>query len=121
MSCQWLSQDVNRKEQLSWHHYLCAAAVSLLVPFLVACVQSALVMHRGYRLSFALLYGFDFRMLLYIGFWIWIAPVAFISFLILLPFLRFPFWRRAVLVFVCFGWIWFIFRYCEAVTRGYGS
>jgi hypothetical protein len=57
-------------------------------------------------------------MLLHSGFWEGTAAMALISFLILLPFLRFPILRRFVLAVVCFGWIWFTFAF-EAVSRGY--
>ncbi len=67
-----------------------------------------------------MLYGFDIRMLFRSpSLWGWTAVMALVSFLVLLPFLRFPIWRRVALAGVCFGWRWFIFAFCEAVTRGY--
>ncbi|HEV7926035.1 MAG TPA: hypothetical protein VGR14_11795 [Verrucomicrobiae bacterium] len=98
-----------------------AGIMSLLVPFLVACVQSALVVHRGYRLGFAMLDGFNFKSLLRFEFWPEIALMALISFLILLPFLRSPTARRIILGCVCVGWTWFIFTFVEAATKGYGA
>ena len=119
MTLEFLSDDVNRRQRLSWSHYIFAGIVSLFMPVLVACVQSVLVFRRGYRLGFAILYGFDIRMLLRLNFWVWTLAMVLISFLLLLPLLRFPVWRRLGLASVCFGWTWFIF-FCEAVTRGYG-
>jgi hypothetical protein len=112
-------REASLKQKLSWRHYLFAGLMSGLVPFSVTCLQSALVIRRGFRLSFAMLYGLDVRMLLHEGFWEWAAAMALISFLILLPFLKFPILRRFVLAVVCVGWTWFIFAFCEAVTRGY--
>ena len=114
----WLSQDVMGDRRLSWRDYLGAAGMSLLMPLLVVGLQSVIVMGRGHRLDFAMLSRIDVAVLSSIEFWAWTAAIVLVSFLVLLPFLRLPLWRRIVFVGVCAAWTWIALA-SEGVTRGY--
>jgi hypothetical protein len=50
--------------------------------------------------------------------WFWLALPAAITFILVLPFLRFPVARRLVLVCVCLGWVILVSTLGRAKTRG---
>jgi hypothetical protein len=106
--------QLSKHRGLSRWDLISAALMSLLAPVLVEFLQSMLVLHRGYRLRFAFLYQMldDFSDG---GLWIGGAIIAVITFLILLPFLRFPVLSRFVFICLCIGWT-YLFYATEPVT-----
>jgi len=112
----WLSQNVMRERRLFWRDYLGAAGMALLMPLLVAGLQSVMVMGRGHRFGFAMLNRIDIAALSTVEFWAWTAAMIVVSFLVFLPFLRFPLYRRIVFLGVCAAWTWIALA-SEGVTR----
>src|SRR6266850_1816346 len=100
--------------RLSRWDFISAAVMSLLAPVLVGCFQSMLVLDRGYRLGFACFYQMldDFS---HGGLWIGGGIIAVVTFLLLLPFLRFPVLSRVAFICLCVGWT-YLFYANEAVT-----
>jgi hypothetical protein len=97
------------RQKLGWFNYLIAAAVAYLSTvgsfFLCGLVQS-LPDGRG-------IFGLSDTQL-----WFWMALPAAITFVLVLPFLRFSIARRFVLVCVCLGWVIIGSTLGRAKTRG---
>lgn|ERR1035438_809517 len=86
------------KMVFSWRH----AAISILIPILAVCIQSAWVAWRGLRLRQALLWEpFNHSL------WIVIGVQAIITYLVLWPFLKHPFLCRIILICLCAIWTYF--------------
>jgi hypothetical protein len=78
-----------------------------LMPLLVCCFHSAATL-GSYRVEHTLLYQ-GARVLRLPIVWLWMGVPAVITFLILLPFLRSPLWRRVVYIGLCLFWsIWIV-------------
>lgn len=112
----WLSQNVKRERRQFWRDCLGAAGMALLMPLLVAGLQSVMVMGRGHRFDVAMLNRIDVAVLSTVDFWAWTAAMIVVSFLVFLPFSRFPLYRRIVFAGVCAAWTWIALA-SEGVTR----
>ena len=77
------------RSKLKWFHYAIAALASYLTPWL------AMLLGSGCQ-------GFDFTSR---SLWLGMLVPGGITFLLLLPFLRFPILRRIALVCFCLGWM----------------
>jgi len=86
-------------QRLRWKHYVFAGIACYLMPLLISCIRSAqLLDSRAVRHT--LLYrGIDFTD------FFWMGVIAALSFLALLPSLKYPIVRLLVYGLICVGWL----------------
>ena len=86
------------EQKLKWFHYIVAALASYLaagsVVFAVFVFSAQTLALRNLKIDFSPL-----------EFWLWVVGPGTVTFLILLPFLRFRLMRRIVFVCAWLGWL----------------
>jgi hypothetical protein len=110
----WLRQpikveDISRwwsikRPRVGWRDYLLAAALAYLLPLLALGIEWVLTWQHQLFMAGRLglpLFG-DATL------WLWLAIPTSITFLIFLPFLRYPVRCRVAAVLVCAAWIVFL-------------
>jgi hypothetical protein len=113
MNCQFLHRQISfheiwgwlsRRQVVAWHHYMSAAVVAYLLPWCAVFVETALTWRHQMHLAM----HFGFPRFVDPVVWLWMVVPAAITFVILLPFIRYPISRRIVSICIVFGWILFL-------------